>query len=111
MDLRQWLQITLSHHHNKETTLGLMACLEFTHLHEEHAIMAFASGREPIASAIREAYCRVKLDYGGVLRSNCSTYVFSIAGEGEQEKCDALIAHYDWLARVADRRDQSAIMR
>ncbi|MCB9171234.1 MAG: hypothetical protein H6594_12880 [Flavobacteriales bacterium] len=102
-DLRQWLKITLSHHHNKETTLGLMACLEFTHLYEEHAIMAFASGREPIGSAIREAYIRVKLDCGGVLRSNCSTYVFSIVGEGEQEKCDALVAHYDWLARVGSR--------
>lgn len=103
-DLRQWLRITLSHHYNKESTLGLMACLEFTHLYEEHAIMAFASGREPMGSAIREAYVRVKLDHGGVLRSNCSTYFFSIAGEGEQERCDALISHYDWLARVAERR-------
>lgn len=111
MDLRQWIQITLSHYHSKEATLQMMACLEFTHLHEEHAIMAFAGGREPHATAIREAYCRVKLEHGGVLRSNCSTYYFSIAGEGEQERCDALIGHYDWLALLAERRDQSAISR
>ncbi len=111
MDLRQWLLITLSHHHNKETTMGLMACLEFTHLHEEHAIVAFATGREPHASAIREAYCRVLVDHGGVLRSNCSTYYFSIVGEGEQQRCDDLIRHYDWLARVANRRDQLATAR
>ena len=102
-DLQQWIKITLSRHHNKETTLGLMSCLDFTHLYEEHAIMAFAIGREPHASALREVYVRMKVDHGGVLRSNCSTYHFSIAGEGEQKRCDALISHYDWLDRVASR--------
>lgn len=103
MDLRQWIKITLSHHYDKATTLGLMACLEFTHLHEEHAIMAFAIGREPHASAIREVYARVRLDHGGILKSNCSTYTFSIIGEWEQERCDGLVAHYDWIARVGQR--------
>lgn len=103
LDLQQWIKITLSHHYNKPTTLGIMACLEFSHIYEEHAIMCFGVGREPLSSAIREVYARVRLDHGGILRSNCSTYAFSIAGEGEQERCDALVSHYDWLARVAER--------
>lgn len=65
--------------------------------------MAFATGREPMATALREIYARVKLDYGGILKSNCSSYAVSIVGEGEQQRCDALVEHYDWLARVAER--------
>lgn len=103
-DCRQWIKIMLSHHHDKEMTLGLMACLELSHVHEEHAIMAYATGREPMASVLREIYARVRLDHGGVLRSNCSTYIFSIAGEGEVERCEALISHYDWIARSVARR-------
>lgn len=103
-DLRQWIKITLSHHYNKATTLGLMSCLRFSHVYEEHAIMAFAIGREPMASVIREVYARVKLDHGGVLKSNTSTYHFAILGEGEQERCDALIAHYGWIEGMANRR-------
>lgn len=103
-DLCQWIRIMLSHHYSKADTLGLMDCLEFNHIHEEHAIMAFASGREPMGSTIREVYSRVMVDHDGVLRSNCAAYRFSIIGEGEQERCDALIAHYDWIGRVAQRR-------
>lgn len=102
-DLRQWIKITLSHHYDKPTTLGLMSCLSFSHVYEEHAIMAFAIGREPAASVIREVYARVRLDHDGVLRSNCSTYHFAIVGEGEQERCDALIAHYGWIEGTAQR--------
>ncbi len=102
-DLRQWIKITLSRHYNKATTLGLMSCLTFTHVYEEHAIMAFAIGREPAGSVIREVYARVKFDHDGVLKSNCSTYHFAIAGEGEQERCDALIAHYGWIETMAHR--------
>lgn len=100
-DLRQWIKITLSHHYNRATTLGLMSCLSFSHVYEEHTIMAFAIGREPMASVIREVYARVKLDHEGVLRSNCSTYHFTIIGEGEQEQCEALIAHYGWVEGIA----------
>ena len=82
-----------------------MACLEFTHVYDEHAIMAFGTGREPHSSAIREVFVRVKLDCGGVLKSKSSTSHFAIAGEGEQERCDALISHYDWIGRVARYRE------
>ena len=102
-DLRQSIKITLSHHYNKATTLGLMSCLSFSHVYEEHTIMAFAIGREPVASVIREVYARVKLDHHGVLKSNCSTYHFAIIGEGEQERCDALVEHYAWIAGLAKR--------
>ena len=105
-DLRQWIKITLSHHYNKATTLALMSCLDFAHVHEEHAIMAFAIGREPAASVIREIYARMKLDHDGVLKSNCSTYHFAILGEGEQDRCDALIAHYGWIEAMAQRISQ-----
>ncbi len=105
LDLRQWILIMLSKHYSKTTTLGMMDCLLLNHIHEEHAIVAFAQGSEPIASVLREVYVRVKLDHDGVLHSNCSTYHFSIAGEGEQERCDALISHYDWIERLASRRD------
>ena len=103
-DLKQWIRITLSHHYDKETTLGMMSCLEFSHVHEEHAILAFAIGREPHASVLREVFVRVKLDHGGLLKSNCSSYAFSIIGEGERERCDALMAHYYWIDHMADRR-------
>ena len=105
LDLRQWILSTLSKHYNKSTTLGMMDCLVLNHIHEEHAIVAFAQGSEPTASVLREVYARVKLDHDGLLKSNCSTYRFAIAGEGEQDRCDALIAHYDWIERVAARRD------
>lgn len=103
-DLRQWVKIMLSRHHNKAVTLGLMSCLSFTHVYDEHAIMAFAIGREPAASAIREVFARVKLDHDGLLKSNCSKYQFAIVGEGEQERCDALISHYRWIDGMANRR-------
>ncbi len=54
-------------------------------------------------TVLREICVRATLDHNGVLRSNCATYHFAIVGQDEQERCDALADHYDWLARVSAR--------
>lgn len=105
MDLRTWVRIMLSRHYDKRTTLGMMDCLTFTHIREEHVIVAFAQGREPHASVIREVYARVVVEHNGILKSNCSEYHFAVVGDREQEHCDALVAHYGWLGLVAKRRE------
>lgn len=103
IDLHMWVRVMLSKHYPKEATLNMIQCVEWSHVHEEHAIFSFATGREPLSSILREIYVRAMLDHNGVLRSNCATYHFAIVGQDEQERCDALADHYDWLARVSAR--------
>lgn len=102
-DLRTWVRIMLSHHYDKITTLGMMDCITLDHIREEHVIVAFAAGREPHGSVLREVFVRAMLDHAGVIRSNCSEYHVAIVGEGEKERCDALADQYDWVARTAER--------
>jgi len=109
IDARTWLTVMLSHHYDKPTTLAMMARLSMVHIHEAHTILAFPVGREPDASVLREVYARVMLDHKGVLKSNCASYRFSILGEGELERSNALIAHYGWIEGLADHRDQQAL--
>lgn len=105
-DLRTSLKVMLSKFHDKATTLAMMSCLTFTHVHEERTILAFAIGREPHATVLRHIYALVKLHHDGKLRTYCATYRFGMEGDGEREFCDHLVAHLGWLtglARLAQR--------
>ncbi len=102
IDVKAWIQVMLSHHHNKSRTLHMMAQLSLTDIREEHTVLGSSSD----ASILREIYVRVMLDHDGVLRSNCSTYHFQIVGEGERERCHGIIEHYGWIKGLADHRDQ-----
>lgn len=105
-DVKAWIRVMLSRHHNKPTTLGMMDRLTMVHIYEEHAILCVSVAREPDAAILREVYARVMLDHEGVLKSNCATYHFGVVGDGELEKCNALIAHYGWLAGLGERHAQ-----
>lgn len=105
-DVRMWIKIMLSRHYSKAVTLGMMSHLVLTHIYEEHTILAFSVAREPAGAILREIYVRVMLDHDGELTSNTSTYRFAINGEGEQERCADLMAHYGWIEGLANRHSQ-----
>lgn len=105
-DLSMWIKIMLSKHHNKTVTLAMMSHLVLSHIDEEHTILAFSVAREPAGAILREIFVRVMLDHDGELRSNTSTYRFAINGEGEQERCSDLMAHYGWIEGLANRHGQ-----
>lgn len=104
-DVRTWIKVMLSKHYSKTVTLGMMAHLVLTHVYEEHTILAFSVAREPAGAILREIYVRVMMNHNGLLKSNCSEYHFAINGEGEQERCEALMSHYDWIEGLAKRPD------
>lgn len=99
IDLKAWIQVMMSRHHDKPKTLGMMALLSMEHIREEHTIVALS----PDPSILRMIYARVMIDHGGVLESNCSTYHFGIVGEGELERCNALIKQYGSVKGLDDQ--------
>lgn len=102
-DLRTWIMVMLSKHYSKTVTLGMMSHLVLSQVDDAHTILGFSAAREPAGSVLREIYVRVMLDHGGELKSNTSSYRFTISGVGEEERCADLMAHYEWIEGLANR--------
>lgn len=102
-ELRTSIKVMLSKFYNKPTTLAMMGCLTTVHVDEERTILAFAVGREPHATVLRQIYVLVHMHYGGTLRAHCADYRFGIEGADEREFCQGLIAHQRWLKQMATR--------
>ncbi len=99
-DARTAIMVLLSKFYDEATTRAMMSCFDLVSYDEEKALLGFAIGRDPRATVLREIFARVKVYLDGELVTHSAQYRVAIEGEGERERCDALVSHYRWLEGI-----------
>lgn len=101
-DLRNAVRLFLSKIYRKEMADLMARTLTLAHIPEQNTIIAFAMGRDPHATILREICALVSVHGNGSLRTSSANYLFKLH-EQEDSAYSTILAHYRWMKTVDSR--------
>lgn len=101
-DLRNAVRLFLSKLYRKEMADLMARTLTLAHIPEQHTIIAFAMGRDPHATILREICAFISVHACGSLKTSAATYTFKLH-EQDEDIYSVILAHYRWMKAVESR--------
>ncbi len=101
-DLRTAIKLFLSKVYRKEMADLMVRTLTLAHVPEQNTIIAFAMGRDPHATILREICALISVHACDSLKTSTATYRFKLHEQNE-DTYSTILSHYRWMKAVESR--------
>lgn len=101
-DLRNAVRLFLSKIYRKEMANLMARSLTLAQIPDQNTIIAFAMGRDPHATILREICALISVHARDSLKTSTATYRFGLH-EQDSAAYSTILSHYQWMKAVDSR--------